>query len=157
MLVFVLHDTEFSGRLIMGWGKSSSQDWPRMSRPGASLKAWPDAGLCPWPGLLRFGQCPPYPLLPLTGPGHTCPPCCTTPGWDSPRHPLGSSSPRRLHPTGRALPKPVCAQLPACTTRDGPTAAGLSWAPSCGWMSGPKARPWWIGPRAVPEAALQPP
>lgn len=144
----------------MGWGESSSQGQPRMSRPGAALKAWPDAGPCPCPGPLRCSQGPPHLLPPLTGQGHTCP-----------AHPLAALlqdgpsappapwlfAPQGLHSTGRAQPKLVCSQLPTCPPRGGPTPTAPSWAPGCGWWPGPKAKPWWIGPLAVPEAAPQHP
>lgn len=156
MLVSVLHETEFHGRLMSGYGESSIQSFTKISRPRAALKAWPNEGHRR-PSQGHWG--PARALFTSDIPGRawshlSCPSsCCTANGLP---YPLSWFLTKRLHSIGRALFNLVYLQLPAFPPRGDSTFETPSWASGCGWSPGPKAKTCWAGLTDKPKVAPHP-
>ena len=131
---------------VLSWAevKAASRADPGCQGLGHPLKprqmqaeVWPGPS-SPTTAPADLGQ--PHPAIPLL---HCCWTC------------LAPRPPWFFFPQGPA-PHLGCPQLPPYLPRGGPTPAAPSWASGCGYRLGPKAKPLWIGPTALPEAAPQP-
>lgn len=118
--MYVLHEREVPGSLIMGWGKSSSQGGPRMSGSGAALQARADTNPAAAGGHWDLARA--LPNFHCCGQAQTTS-SCPSPFCTASLSPLAVSHPRGLHPTGMA---PGVSPAPSFFTQGWPQSCSRS-------------------------------